>query len=95
MDLSGGVSFKNFVGGTNVGLVGAVNDIIVPAIFALAFAVFIWGVLNYFFIHGENETEREKGKHFIVWGILGMVVLLSVWGFVNLLLSTLSIAPSA
>jgi hypothetical protein len=31
---------------------------------------------------------------FAFWGLLGMVVLFSVWGFVNLLLSTLGVAPS-
>ena len=29
----------------------------------------------------------------LLWGVLGMVVLVSVWGLVNLLLSTLGIAP--
>jgi hypothetical protein len=28
------------------------------------------------------------------WGILGIAMLLSVWGFVSLLLSTLGISPS-
>jgi len=53
------------------------------------------GVVNYFFFSKDNETKRTEGRQFIFWGILGMVVLFSVWGFVNLLLSTLGIAPSA
>lgn len=95
MDLSGGTSFKSFVGQGTTGLIGVLNTVVVPIIVALAFAVFIWGVVNYFFIGQGNDTKREQGKQFVLWGILGMVVLFSVWGLVNILLSTLGVAPSA
>lgn len=91
MPLSGGTTFKDYV----TAIVGVINTIIVPIIFAFAFLAFVWGVVNYFFLHGGEDTKREEGRKFIFWGILGMVVLFSVWGFVNLLLSTLGIAPAA
>ena len=90
-----GTSFKDFVGSGTVGIVGIINTIIVPVIFALAFIVFVWGVVNYFFLNGGDEVKRSEGRQFALWGVLGMVVLLSVWGFVNILLSTLNIVPSA
>ncbi len=89
------MTFKDFVGSGSTGLIGIVNLVIVPVIFSLALAAFVWGAVNYFFLHGDEETKREEGKKFVFWGILGMVVLFSVWGFVNLLLSTLGIAPAA
>lgn len=76
-------------------IVGIFNTIVVPVILALAFLVFVWGVVNYFFIHGADETSRGEGRQFILWGIIGMVVMFSVWGLVNVLLSTLNIAPGA
>lgn len=88
-------SFKDFVGSGSVGIIGIINTIIVPVIFALAFIVFVWGVVNYFFLNGGDEAKRSEGRQFALWGVLGMVVLLSVWGFVNILLSTLGITPSA
>lgn len=94
MDLSGGMTFKDWVGSGSTGIIGAINTVVVPLIFAFAFAAFIWGVVSYFFLHGD-EKSRGDGRQFIFWGILGMVVLLSVWGLVRLLLSTLGIAPSA
>ena len=93
MNLSGGVTFKNFIGSGSSGVVGLLNTIVVPLIFALAFAVFLWGMLNYFFLNGGSDTKREEGRQFALWGILGMVVLFSVWGLVNILLSTLGFAP--
>ncbi len=95
MDLSGGVSFKDWVGSGSIGFIGLLNTVVVPVIFAFAFASFIWGVVNYFFLSAGDEGKRAEGKQFVFWGILGMVVLLSVWGFVNLVLSTLGIAPKA
>ncbi len=91
--MSSGTSFKNFIGSGSSGIIGLLNTVVVPVIFAFAFAAFVWGVVNYFFLHGGEEAKREEGRKFVLWGILGMVVLLSVWGFVNIVLSTLGIAP--
>lgn len=87
------MTFKDLVGNGSTGVIGLLNTIIVPVIFALSFLVFVWGVVTYFFLHGGNEDKRTEGKQFVLWGILGMVVLFSVWGIVNMLLSTLGIAP--
>ena len=89
------MTFAQFVGSGTTGLIGLINVVIVPIIFACAFLVFIWGVINYFFLHGDDEGKRTEGKQFAFWGIIGMVVLFSVWGFVNLLLSTLGVSPGA
>ncbi|MDE2021586.1 MAG: hypothetical protein KGI71_01525 [Patescibacteria group bacterium] len=89
------MTFAQFVGSGTTGVIGLLNTIVVPIIFALAFLVFIWGVLNHFFLHGGEDGSREEGRQFILWGVLGMVVLFSVWGIINMLLSTLGIAPGA
>jgi hypothetical protein len=80
---------------TGGGIMGLINTVIVPVIFALSFLAFVWGVVNYFFLHGDNEGKREEGRSFILWGLIGLFVLFSVWGLVNVFLSTLGIAPQA
>lgn len=85
----GGTTFGEYVNG----IIKVFNTVVVPVIFALAFAVFVWGVVNYFFIHSGDDKKRPEGREFILWGIIGLAALFSVWGFVNLLLSTLGIAP--
>ncbi|MDO8593342.1 MAG: hypothetical protein Q7R59_00340 [bacterium] len=87
------MTFAQFVGSGSTGIIGIINIVIVPVIFALAFLVFIWGIMNYFFLNGGDEAKRSEGRQFALWGILGMVVLFAVWGFINLLLSTLGIMP--
>ena len=88
-----GTTFKDYIGSGTTGIIGIINTAIVPLIFALAFMVFLWGVMNYFFLHGGDEGKRAEGRQFAFWGIIGMVVLFSVWGFVSIMLSTLGIAP--
>ncbi|MFA6278478.1 MAG: hypothetical protein WCS97_00075 [Candidatus Paceibacterota bacterium] len=90
------MTFAQFVGSGTTGIIGIINTIVVPLIGAFIFAVFIWGVVKYFFFSNNgDEAKLKEGRDFIFWGILGMVVFFSVWGFVNLLLSTLGIAPGA
>jgi hypothetical protein len=89
------MTFAQFVGSGSTGLIGALNTVVVPVIFALAFLAFIWGAIKYFFLSAGDDKARSDGRAFVFWGILGMVVLFSVWGFVNLLLSTLGLTPSA
>ena len=91
------MTFAQYISGTDGtgGIIGLLNTVVVPVIFALAFLAFVWGMVNYFFFNAGDETKRAEGRAFILWGLLGMVILFSVWGFVNLLLSTLGIAPPA
>ncbi len=58
---------------------------------AIAFIVFLWGVYKYFIYGADNETERATGKQFVLWGIIGFVVILSVWGLVAIVSGTLGL----
>jgi len=90
------MTFAQFIGSGTTGVIGVINTVVVPLIGALIFLVFIWGVVKYFFINNGGDADKLKeGREFIFWGILGIAIFFSVWGFVNLLLSTLGIAPSA
>jgi len=84
------MSFKVWVDSLIVGA----NSVIVPVLLALAVAAFVWGVLKYFFLHPDSEEGRRQGREFILWGLLGMVLLFSVWGVVYILLDILGIAPA-
>ncbi len=61
-----------------------INRSIIPLIFGLATLLFIWGVVK-FVLNTDNESEREKGKEFMIWGIIALTVMITVWGIVNLL----------
>ena len=66
----------------------SVNDILIPVLFAVAFIVFLYGVARAYIFSGGDSTKVAEGHRLILWGIIGFVVMLSVWGLVNILSDT-------
>lgn len=60
---------------------------LVPVIFGLALLTFIWGVIK-FVLRTSDEKERVAGKQFMLYGVIGLFVMFTVWGILNLLVST-------
>jgi hypothetical protein len=59
---------------------------------AAAVAVFVWGIVMFIGKAGD-EKARIEGKRRMVWGIVSLFMLTSVWGFVALLQSITNIEP--
>ncbi|KKS30816.1 MAG: hypothetical protein UV60_C0006G0082 [Parcubacteria group bacterium GW2011_GWA2_43_11] len=51
---------------------------------AVALVVFVWGLMV-FIANADNEKERDEGKSRMVWGIVALFMIVSVWGVVALL----------
>jgi heme/copper-type cytochrome/quinol oxidase subunit 4 len=64
-----------------------VDSAVIPLLYALAFILFLIGMVRFFFMGGEEQ--RQKGRVFMLWGIIGFVVLFSVWSIVRLFLGIL------
>lgn len=72
------------------GIVGKFLDIlnpVVPLLVTLATLYFIWGLVKFIRASGD-EGELKQGKQMMTWGIVGMFVLLALWGLVGLLSAT-------
>jgi len=82
-------SMKNVKGIVNWGSCFLYKTI-VPFLFALATAAFIWGVMEYY-INPGNEEKRKKGKDYIVGGLMALFVMLSIWGIVGIFTNTFEI----
>ena len=88
------------VQGYSNSIIYIINGILVPLLMALAFIVFLYGVYEYFILGAASDTERAKGKQFVMWGIIGFVVIFSVWSLVRIVGSTFGLqlgegSPSA
>ncbi|HUY05267.1 MAG TPA: pilin [Candidatus Paceibacterota bacterium] len=89
-------------GGINLSLVqryaasviNLINGVFVPVLFALAFLMFIWGVYKYFILGATEESAKGEGRQFVLWGVIGFVVILSVWGIVNIFIGTLGLTSN-
>ncbi len=71
--------------------IGFIDQYLVPLIFALAFIVFLWGIFKYFFIGGGSDESRNEGKQFIMYSVIGFVIMLSLWGIVGIISNSLGI----
>ena len=87
---SGGININAIKPYTN-GITNLINGVFVPLLFAIAFITFLWGVYKYFILGAAEEKSREEGRQFILWGIIGFVVIISVWGLVNIVLDTFNL----
>lgn len=65
------------------------DSVVVPFILALAFLVFVWNLAKYFIIQGDSDDGREKARRNAFWGILAFIVIVSIWGIVNILVRDL------
>lgn len=51
---------------------------------AVAVVFFIYGVVE-FISAANNEEARTKGRQHMVWGVIGLFIMVSVWGIMNIL----------
>src|SRR3989344_8060233 len=67
-------------------LTGVINQLI-PFIISIGLLVFLIGVVQYVSAGGDEE-KRTAARGMIIFGIIALFVMVSVWGFVNILTKT-------
>jgi hypothetical protein len=65
-----------------------INDVLVPVLFAVAFIVFLYGVAKAYIFSGGDQAAIEQGHKLILWGLIAFVVMISLWGLVNVVSNT-------
>jgi len=70
-------------------IVFIINFILVPLLYAVAFIVFLYGVFHYFILGAADDKKREEGRKFVMYGVLGFVIISSVWGLVWIVMNVL------
>ncbi len=59
-------------------------------LFALALAYFAYGVFE-FIANFDNDEKKTAGKSHMLWGIIGIAVMMGVWTILGAILSTFNI----
>lgn len=70
--------------------VGETVNNITGLLSAVALLVFIWGLVK-FIAKAGNEQAREEGKKVMVWGIVAIFVLFSIWGIIGFIENSLEL----
>lgn len=77
------VSAQGTLGGLITEVQGLVDSLI-PLILAIATVGVLWGLARYAFKAGD-EKAQEEGRRVMVWGIITLFVMFSIWGIVAIL----------
>lgn len=68
-------------------VIDIINSIIIPLIVGIAGIYFMVGVIKYV-TSGDSEEGRKGARNMMIWGIIALFVMISVWGLVNILIDT-------
>lgn len=58
--------------------------------FVVALVVFLFGVME-FIRNPANKEKREQGRQHMLWGVIGFLIMFTVFGIINLLVRTFGI----
>jgi len=53
---------------------------------AFAIVIFLYGVTE-FIAGADNEDKRSQGKQHIIWGLVGLFIMVSVFGLMRIIIS--------
>lgn len=60
---------------------GRAIEFLVPIIFALALLIFFIGLVR-FIAYADNENERARGQKVMIWGVVALFIMSSIWGII-------------
>ncbi len=74
---------------------GVIGDLVI-VLAGIALVVFIWGVIKMLLGMSAGDADAVKnGKKHMMWGIIALFVMLSVWGIVALVGTMLDVGTGS
>lgn len=68
-----------------------VQYVINPAmtlLFAAGFFMFTYGLVRFLWAMNEGGSDKKDGQQHMIWGIVGMLIMVSVYGIISLIDNT-------
>ena len=66
-------------------IVDFINDAVIPVLFGIALLAFIFNVIRYFIFGATDSSVKSNARSYALYSIGAFVILVSIWGIVNLL----------
>ena len=60
----------------------------------IAVVVFIYGVID-FIRNAENPEARAEGRRLMIWAVIGLFTVVSIWGIIAVMTNTFVLENSA
>lgn len=64
-----------------------INPLII-LLFALAVVIFVYGLMKYL-LNPDSEEIRKTSRSHMLWGVIGMFIMVAVFGIMNIILNTI------
>ena len=64
-------------------------NVAIPVLMVLGVVYFIWGVIE--FMTAKDEEKRKEGRSKMIWGIVGLFVIIAVWALVDVIAGSFNI----
>lgn len=84
--LAGAVTFLD-----TLNLINRFLNALVPMIITIAIIWFFWGLVQYLTKIGEEKSEAIQH---MIWGVVAIFVMVSIWGIIKLLQSTFKVGDT-
>ena len=73
-------------------LVSSLETVIINPLLLLLFSagllVFFWGVIEFLLaLNVSGQSSKEDGKRHMLWGLIGMFIMVSAYAFLNFIAS--------
>ncbi len=71
-------------------IIDVILDPIIFLLFVVAFLYFLWGIFL-MIKDADSNKARADGRSHIMWGIVGMFIMVSAYGIIKIVLNTFGI----
>ena len=69
--------------------IGVFINSAVPILITLGVVYFIWGVISYAI--AKDEEAKTKGRGAMIWGLIAILVIVSIWALVGVIQRTFNV----
>lgn len=87
---TGGIN-TTYLKGYSDSINSIINTILAPLLISVAFIFFLWGIYKYFILGAASSDDHKEGAQFLMWSIIGFVIIFSLWGLVSIVGQTLGL----
>lgn len=70
--------------------IGSILNSVIPVMIVAGVVFFVWGVVS--FVISNDEEAKTKGRNRMIWGIIGLVVIVGMWGLVRIVTNTFGLS---
>jgi hypothetical protein len=68
-----------------------INNTLIPLAFSLCLLYFFWGIAQYIRAGAGSEKATEEGRNRMVYGVIALFVVFSIWGIIKFISSEFSL----